>query len=59
VRPAAKNGLFHDFVGPPEKVERDIEPEGFGGLEVDDQFELIGSLNRQIGRLSPLRIRPA
>jgi hypothetical protein len=31
----------------------------FGGLEVDDQLDLGGLLNRQAGGLVALRIRPA
>src|SRR5258708_7927651 len=43
--------LFDDLVGACEQRERDGDAERLGGLEVDDEFDLRGLLDRQVGRL--------
>src|SRR3974390_3302920 len=41
--------LFDHIVGTGEQRGREREAEPPGGLEVDDQFDLCGLLNRQVG----------
>jgi hypothetical protein len=42
------------FVGPRQHRRRDRQPEGLGGLQIDDHFELGGPLDRQVGGLRTL-----
>src|SRR5262245_56223897 len=51
---AAAVHLFDDPVRPRQQRGRDREAEGFGGLEVDDQLELGGLLDGEVGRLGAL-----
>jgi len=44
-------------VGAQQERSREGQAEGLRGLEVDDQLELGGLLDRQIGGLAPFRIR--
>jgi len=53
-RAAANARLFDDLVGASKKQLRDGNTECLGGLEVDDEFDLGGLLDRQIGRLLAL-----
>ena len=47
-------GLFDHLIGAQRKRLRDVEPDRLGGLEVDDQLELGGKGDRQVGRLGAL-----
>ena len=40
---------FDHLVGPNEQCRRDVKTERLGSLEVDDEFELGGELNWQMG----------
>jgi hypothetical protein len=40
--------LLDHLIRPAQQRWRDREPEGFGGLEVDDQLELGGLLNGEL-----------
>src|SRR6516225_65264 len=42
--------LLNNLIGGGQQRFRDGEAEGFGGLEVDDQFKLGGLDDRQVGR---------
>jgi hypothetical protein len=42
---------FDHLVGAPEQGQRNLDPERFGDLEIDDQFDFRGLLDRQISRL--------
>ena len=53
--PAADTPLFDDLVGAGEDRLRDRQTERIGGLEVDDQLEDSGLLNRQVGGLLALQ----
>src|SRR5262245_43997832 len=44
-------GLLDHLVGAAQQRERNGDAERLGGLEVDDQLDLSGLLNRQLGRL--------
>jgi hypothetical protein len=44
-----------DLVRPHENRLRDRQAEGLRGLEVDDQLELCGLLNREVGGLRALQ----
>src|SRR5262245_54253121 len=46
--------LLDHLIGSGEDRRRDGQPEGFGGLEVDDELELGRLLDRQIGGLGTL-----
>src|SRR6516165_2068662 len=50
----SKKALFDHLVGAGEQRGRHSEAEGVGALEVDDQFELRGKLNRQVTRSGAL-----
>src|SRR5262245_40144215 len=43
--------LFDDLIRPRQERGRDREAEGLGGLEVDDEFELGGLLDGEVGGL--------
>ena len=51
--------LFDYLIGTAERREWHWDAEGLGGFQVDDQFDLRGLLDRQVGRIARLRIRPA
>src|SRR5262249_19132985 len=54
---AARGALgnsFDDLIRPQQQRRRDREAEGFGGLDVDDEFELGGLLYGQVGGLRAL-----
>jgi hypothetical protein len=44
--PQQKNPLFDHLVGAAEQREREGKAERLGGLEVEDQFDFCGLLNR-------------
>src|SRR5262249_3889989 len=50
--------LLDHFVGAPEERQRDCEPEHLGGLEVQDQLDLVACCTGRSAGFSPLRIRP-
>jgi len=45
-----------DFFGSGQQRRRNGEAEGFGGLQVDEQRETRGLLNRQIPGFAPFRM---
>src|SRR5688500_16885951 len=47
-------GLLDDFGGLQQEGWGDGQPDGLGGLQVDDEVERGGLLDRQLGRLRPL-----
>jgi hypothetical protein len=47
-------GLFDHLVGAAEKRQRHGKPERLGSLEIDDQLDFRGLLDRQIDRLLTL-----
>src|SRR5262249_5622555 len=49
---------FKDFVGAARQRQRDRDAERLGGLEVEEQLDLGGLLNQQIGRLVALENPP-
>src|SRR5262245_19720627 len=48
---AMASPLFDDLVGTGEQRRRDFQAEGLGGVEVDDELEFGGRLDRQIAGL--------
>jgi hypothetical protein len=44
-------GLFDDLVRLGREIRRHLDAERFGGLEIDDELELSGLHNRQVGWL--------
>jgi hypothetical protein len=48
-----EHALLDHLVRPPQHRGRDGEAERLRGLEVDDQFELRGLLDRKVGGLGP------
>src|SRR6266567_3758733 len=46
--------LSDQLICPKQERLRDRQPEGLGGLEVDDELELAGLLDRQVGGLRAL-----
>ena len=51
--------LANCSIGARDKGRRNRDAKGFGGLEVNRQLEFRGLHDRQMGRLSPFRTRPA
>jgi hypothetical protein len=49
-KPTLASLLFDHLVGARKQCGRYIEAERLGGFEVDDQLELGGLLDRQVGR---------
>src|SRR3954452_11958828 len=45
-----KTRLFDQLFGAAQQREWHGEPERFGGLKIDNQFEICGLLHRQFGR---------
>jgi hypothetical protein len=54
IMPDKPRGLLDHLVGGGQQGFWDGEAEGFGGLEIEDQFELDGLLHRQLGGLLAL-----
>ena len=50
-----KRSLFDHLVGDGEQRCRDFEAERLGGLEIDDEFELVYLLNRQLSGFDALK----
>ena len=50
-----ESSLANYLIGLEEEDRGDGDPEGLGGLEVDDQLVLHGLLDRQVGRRGPLQ----
>src|SRR5688572_13174010 len=50
--------LFYHLVGATEQRQRDRDAKRLGGLEVDDQLDLGGLLDRQVGGLFALEHAP-
>src|SRR5215467_7542263 len=46
--------LFNDLIRPQQQRRRDGEAERLGGLEIDDQLELVGLLDGQVAGLGAL-----
>jgi hypothetical protein len=55
--PQQSEPSFDHLVGSREQCRWYVEVERFGGLEVDNQLDFRGLLDRQVGCFSPLRIR--
>jgi hypothetical protein len=49
-----KGLLFDHFVGTAEQCDWECEPKRLGGLEVDEQLDFSGLLDRHVGRLLAL-----
>ena len=47
--------LLDHFICPRQHRRRDRQAEGFGGLQIDHEFELRRLLHRQVGRLGALQ----
>jgi hypothetical protein len=50
--------LFDHFVGATQHRKRHCQAQCLGGLEIDDQFDLSRSLNRQISRFFAVKNFP-
>src|SRR5206468_8162130 len=46
---------FDDLIGAGLQRERHVQPQSFGGPQVDDELELGGLLNRQLGWLGAVQ----
>jgi hypothetical protein len=53
----SRPSLLDDLIGPLQERLRDGESDRLRGLEVDNEVELRGLLDGQVGGLGPLRIR--
>ena len=51
MRRARAGASLDHVIRPLQERLRDLQPEGLGGLEVDDQLELCGLLDGQVGGL--------
>jgi len=54
-RVAHSRRLLNHLIRPPQRRRRDGDAEGFGGLEVDDELEFRGLLDREIARSGALQ----
>ena len=52
-----KGSLFYHPVGALLKLQRHVEAERLGGLQVDHQLEFDGGLDGKLAGFSPLRMR--
>ena len=55
VSSCSKNPLFDHLVCQHEEIVRHFNPERFGGLEIDDEFELGRFFDRDIAGLGPMQ----
>jgi len=53
--PFSERRLLNHLIRPPHERLGDRQPERLGGLEIDDQLELGGLLDGEIGGLGALR----
>src|SRR5215470_9317634 len=47
--------LFYNAICPRQQIRRNSEPDLLGRFKIDDKFELLRLLHREIGRLCPLK----